>query len=162
MKLDWISKLLISIIICLIIGGIGSIFTTPSIPTWYAGLAKPSFNPPNWLFAPVWTALFILMGISLYLIWNSSEKNKHEQEEKKAAIILFSIQLALNLLWSIIFFTLKMPSLAFMEIMLLWASILFTLIQFYKISKTAGLLMVPYILWVSFASILNLAIALLN
>ncbi|MFH1248926.1 MAG: TspO/MBR family protein [archaeon] len=145
-------------LICLLAGFIGSIFTTPAIPTWYAPINKPSFNPPNWIFAPVWTVLFLIMGVSLFLVWEKGWKNKRV----KAAIFVFSIQLILNVLWSIVFFGLKNPFLAFIDIIALWIFILMSMIFFYRVSKQASLLLIPYILWVSFASALNLAIVLLN
>ncbi len=151
-------KLIISILICQGAGVLGSLFTSPAITTWYASIQKPSFNPPNWIFAPVWTLLFLLMGISLYLIWDKGLENK----KAKTAIFLFAIQLVLNILWSIIFFGLKSPLYAFIEIIMLWFAILFTIISFYKISKTAAFLLLPYILWVSFASVLNFSILTLN
>jgi tryptophan-rich sensory protein len=158
MKIENIIKLAASIIICLMAGFIGSVFTVDSIQTWYMGIEKPFFNPPNWVFGPVWTTLFILMGISLYLVWSRGIKTN----DAKIALTLFSAQLVLNVLWSIIFFSLKSPFYAFIEIVILWTAILFTIIWFRKISKTAGYLLVPYILWVSFAAVLNLSIFLLN
>jgi tryptophan-rich sensory protein len=153
-----IIKLAVSILICLSAGFVGSIFTTPSIPGWYASLQKPSFSPPNWLFAPVWTILYALMGISLYIIWSRGLQNN----KVKNAVFAFGIQLLLNTLWSILFFGLKSPFLAFLEIIILWFAILITIIKFYKISKKAGLLLLPYIFWVSFALILNFFIVKLN
>jgi len=151
-----ILKFVFTILLCQFAGFIGSIFTITAIPTWYASLNKPSFNPPNYLFGPVWTTLYILMGISFALILLNKTKNT------KTAITFFSIQLALNALWSIIFFGMKMPLLAFINIILLWLAILFTMISFYRISKPSFWLLVPYILWVSFASALNLMIVVLN
>lgn len=148
---------LISILLALSVGFIGSFFTTPSISSWYAFINKPSFSPPNWLFAPAWTLLYILMGISAFLIWK-----KRDNLKTKQALIFYSIQLILNALWSIIFFGMHNLGLAFLEIIILWMFILITLIKFYKINKTAGLLFVPYLLWVSFASILNFAVWMLN
>ena len=153
-----ISKLLTSVIGCLAVGFLGSFATTPAIPTWYQTLNKPIFNPPNWIFGPVWTTLYILMGISLYLVWKKGFKNK----KNKDAINLFLIQLGLNFIWSFIFFGFKNPQLAFVNIILLWAAIFITILKFWKISKWATYLLIPYILWVSFASILNLFIAILN
>lgn len=147
-------KLIASIVICLGAGLLGSVFTTPHIATWYAGLNKPKFNPPNWIFAPVWTTLFVLMGISLYLVWNKNPKPK--------TILIFSGQLALNILWSYLFFYLHRPDLAFFELIALWLAILWTIINFRSISKTASYLLLPYILWVAFAGVLNLSIWLLN
>jgi translocator protein len=149
-------KLITSIIICQLAGIIGSFFTVSSVSTWYLTLNKPFFNPPSWVFGPVWITLYFLMGISLYLIWNNYNK------DSKLAVTFFSIQLVLNSLWSILFFGLRNPLLAFIEIIVLWAFILLTIIYFYKKSKTAAYLLIPYILWVSFAAILNFAIYYLN
>lgn len=151
-----ILKCIVAISLCLAAGFLGSFFTSPSIPTWYQFLAKPSFSPPNWLFAPVWTALYILMGISLYLVWGSKSK------KRQIAINIFLIQLGLNALWSIIFFGMKNPGLALLEIVILWSTIFLTIKLFFPISRIAAYLLVPYILWVSFASILNLSIWLIN
>jgi len=153
-----IVKFLIAILICQIAGIVGSLFTSPSIPTWYATIEKPKFTPPNWVFAPVWTTLFVLMGISAYLIWNQGLENKIV----KTALWVFGIQLVLNMLWSLLFFGLHSPLYAFFEIIILWLAILFTILNFFKISRTAGWLLVPYIIWVSFAAILNFYIARLN
>ena len=154
-------KLLVSVIICELAGIIGSIFTTSSVRTWYPTLIKPFFQPPNWLFAPVWTALFLLMGIALFLVW-SFDKAQDKLIIKKRALKIFFVQLLFNVLWSIMFFGLKSPLLGFIVIIVLWISILMTIIKFFKISKPAGWLLIPYILWVSFATILNLAILILN
>jgi tryptophan-rich sensory protein len=147
-------KLFASILLCEAIGLIGSFFTFPAIGTWYAALQKPFFNPPNWLFGPVWTILFALMGISLYLVW--------EKGLTKKAIIFFGIQLILNLAWSILFFGLHSPMLAFAEIIFLWIAIAATILEFKKVSQKAAWLLIPYILWVSFAAILNFAVWALN
>ncbi len=157
MKINYI-RLVVSVVVCLLAGFIGSFFTSSSIPTWYAGVSKPAFNPPNWVFAPVWTALFILMGISLYLVWNKGL----QVNAVKIAVAVFAIQLILNVLWSVLFFGLKSPLYAFIEIIILWLSILFTIVLFFRISRTAGYLLVPYILWVSFAALLNFSIWRLN
>lgn len=151
-------KLVVSIIIAEAIGIIGSFFTTPSIPIWYEFLIKPSFNPPSWIFAPVWTTLFLLMGIAAYFVWIQGWENK----DVKIALTVYGTQLALNLLWSILFFGLQSPFSGFLEIILLWIAIALTIITFYKISKKAAYLMIPYILWVSFAAILNFTIWQLN
>jgi len=150
------TRLLLSILLCLLAGAIGSFFTATSVSTWFTTLVKPSFSPPNYLFGPVWTVLYILMGISLYLVWQSKSKLKNK------AISVFSVQLILNLLWSIIFFGMRNPGLAFIEIILLWISIVTTMIYFNKISRKSMYLLIPYILWVSFASVLNYAIFVLN
>ena len=151
-------KLLISIAIPLVVGAIAGFFTASGVNGWYAIANKPSFNPPNWLFAPVWTALYIMMGIALYLIW----KSEADRGVKQTAIILFAFQLTLNFLWSFIFFYAKQPGWAFADIIALWIMILFTIIWFGKISSTASWLLVPYIFWVSFASLLNFYIWRLN
>lgn len=137
---------------------IGSLFTTPFIKTWYAELIKPSFSPPNWIFAPVWTILFILMGIAVWFIWQKGIANK----KVKQAIFLFGLQLILNAKWSYLFFTFHSPLYAFIDIVILWLFILLTIISFFRLSKPAGWLMIPYIFWVSFALALNLSIVLLN
>ena len=155
--IEW-KKLLISIGISLSAGLIGSIFTADAIPTWYAGLTKPDFNPPNWIFAPVWTTLYILMGISLYLVW----VKEGGKRLKRAAIWFFFFQLILNTLWSILFFGFKNPLLAFIEILMLWLSIGMTIILFQRFSRTAAQLLLPYMVWVTFATVLNGAIMLLN
>jgi len=151
-------KLIISILVCQGAGVVGSIFTSPAITGWYATLQKPSFNPPNWIFAPVWTLLFLLMGIALYLVWSSGVGSK----KKRTAILIFAVQLILNVLWSFLFFGLQSPFYAFIEIIILWLVILLTIISFYRISKPAAYLLLPYILWVSFASVLNFSILILN
>ena len=150
----WV-KLIASILICQIAGIIGSIFTAPSITTWYANLQKPGFSPPNWVFGPVWITLYTLIGISLYLVWN-------KKKNIKIPLTLFFIQLILNSIWSIIFFGLQNPFYALIEIIILWITILLTIINFYKVSKKAGLLLLPYIIWVSVATILNYYIWILN
>jgi translocator protein len=149
-------KIIFSLLISFSAGAIGSIFTFSSIPTWYASLNKPLFNPPNFIFGPAWTMLYIIIGISLFLVWNNNKENK------KFSIIIFSIQLLLNALWSIVFFGLKNPLAAMFIIVGLFVSIIITIIKFYKINKIAGLILIPYLLWVSFASILNYYIIILN
>jgi tryptophan-rich sensory protein len=151
-------RLLGAVILCEACGVIGSVFTAPNVPTWYATLTKPSFNPPDWVFAPVWIFLFFLMGVSLFLVIRGGIKGR----DVKIAVWLFAVQLVLNVLWTLIFFGLKMPFLAFIEIILLWVAILFTIIRFFPISKPAGYLLIPYIAWVSFAAVLNLSISILN
>jgi translocator protein len=153
-----ILKFIYSIILCFSAAALGGAVTTPSISTWYASLNKPFFNPPNWIFAPVWTILYFLMAVSLYMVWDKKLKNKN----KGGAIKVFIFQLALNLLWSLVFFGLHQPLLALITIAALWTAIFMTIKSFYKISKPAAYLLYPYIFWVSFASILNLAIVVLN
>ena len=158
MNLRSFAKLVFAILVCQAAGFVGSLFTFSSIPTWYASLNKPWFNPPNWLFGPAWITLYTLMGISLYLVWSKGLQGK----AAKIAISAFAIQLALNAVWSIIFFGLQMPLIAFIEIVFLWIAIAFTIRLFYPISKKAAYLLLPYIAWVSFATLLNLSIWLLN
>jgi len=151
-------KLGISVGICLLAGFIGSVATTPSITTWYVTLKKPFFTPPNWLFAPAWTTLFILMGVALWLVWLKGWKKK----EVQPALFIFGTQLALNILWSLVFFGLHLPSVAVLVILTLWIAILLTIIRFLKVSQLAGFLLIPYLMWVSFATLLNAGVALLN
>ena len=153
-----IIRLIISIVVCQLAGFIGSLFTTPAIPTWYASLNKPSFTPPNWLFSPVWISLYFLMGISLFIVWHVGFKEKNV----KIAIAIFAIQLILNSLWSVVFFGSKSTLGGFIVIIFLWIAILATIISFFKISKAAGILLIPYILWVSYASFLNFFLFWLN
>ena len=158
MKSRDIIKLLISIVACQCAGIIGSIFTTPAIPTWYATLQKPSFTPPNWLFAPAWVTLYLLMGIAAFLIWRKGL----EQKGVKSALVIFLVQLVLNALWSVVFFGLQSPLYGVVVILALWVVILLTIIRFFRLSTAAGSLMLPYILWVSFAAVLNVSILVLN
>ncbi|MDD5626665.1 MAG: tryptophan-rich sensory protein [Patescibacteria group bacterium] len=157
MRSKKIVQLIVSVVVCQGVGVLGSLFTMPAIPGWYASLVKPSFSPPNWVFAPAWTTLFLLMGIALYLVWQ-----KGGGRERERALSIFFGQLMLNVLWSSLFFGLHSPQIAFLEILILWLSILATVIVFYRISRVAGLLLLPYILWVSFAAILNFSIWRLN
>lgn len=151
-------KLVIAIAVSEAAGIIGStaLTTGGSSNTWYAGLVKPVLNPPAWVFGPVWTALYLLMGISLWLVWKSNSK------DRKMAISLFVAQLALNAIWSPIFFGTHSVGNALAIIVLLWAAIILTILIFKKISKPAAWLLVPYLLWVSFATYLNYAIWALN
>ena len=131
-----ILRLVASIIICQLAGLIGSVFTRSSIPTWYAGLKKPSFTPPNWLFAPVWTTLYLLIGIAAFLVWRRNLENR----EVKISLILFAVQLIFNTLWSIVFFGLRSPLLGVIVISILWVAILLTTINFLKVSKLIKIL----------------------
>lgn len=151
-------KLIISILIPLLVGAVSGYFTSSGVNGWYALANKPWFNPPNWIFAPVWTMLYVLMGIALFLVWRSEA----DKNIKQTAIILFAVQLALNFCWSIIFFKLQQPGWALAEIILMWVMILLTIFWFGKINATAAWLLVPYISWVSFASVLNYSIWRLN
>jgi benzodiazapine receptor len=158
MKINNAIKLLLAVVVSEFAGVIGSVFTVPSITGWYAGIVKPAINPPSWVFGPVWTTLFALMGVAAFLIW----KKGLERRDVKIALGIFAGQLLLNILWSIIFFGLHSPGGAFIEILLLWLSIAATMIAFYRISRPAAWLLLPYILWVSFAGYLNVTIWMLN
>lgn len=148
---------IISIIIAQAAGIIGSVFTFASVKGWYTTLAKPAWNPPSWIFGPVWTTLYFLMGIASYLVWR-----KIDGSGAKLALTIYGTQLGLNVLWSILFFGLKQPGLAFAEIIVLLICIIITTVLFWRISPLAGALMIPYILWVSFASYLNFTLWRLN
>ena len=163
MKINWF-KLVASIIVCELAGIIGSFFTIQSIPTWHAALIKPDFSPPNWLFGPVWTILYLLMGLAVYLIWIKVDLKQFNWKnwKKFIALFFFKIQLILNVLWSYLFFGLKNPFYGLIEIVLLWIFILATIISFYRENKTAAYLLIPYLIWVSFAAFLNYNIWLLN
>ncbi len=154
MKINKIWLFVISMAIPLFVGFIGSLLTTPSIDVWYTSLNKPWFTPPNWLFAPAWTILFVLMGWSLFLILKDGRRNRHF----KAACLSFGFQLFLNVYWSFLFFYIKQPPLAFYAIISLWSMIFVNIYYFYQIKKSAGYLLIPYIAWVTFAAILNYAI----
>ena len=157
-KLNNSLKLIISIVISELAGVIGSIFTVSAIPAWYATLAKPVLNPPAWIFAPVWTTLYLLMGIAAFLVWRKG----WEQKEVRIALSIFGVQLVLNALWSVVFFGLHSPAWALINILALWIAIAWTIMAFYKISRPAAYLLVLYILWVSFAAYLNYSIWILN
>lgn len=151
-------RLVSAIVVCQLAGIVGSVFTVSSIPTWYAGLEKPFFAPPNWLFGPVWLSLYTLMGVSLYLVWSRGADTR----SVKTALSVFGIQLALNALWSVLFFGLRSPLLGLVEIAALWIAIAATIVLFYRVSRTAGLLLIPYIAWVTIAAALNGFIWTLN
>ena len=152
-----IIKLAISMILTLGVGAIAGMFTASGVSGWYATLNRPSFSPPNWLFGPVWTALYTLLGISLFLIWNIEPS-----KERNIALIVFFVQLFFNFCWSFIFFHFKMIGPALIDIIILWVSIFVMLLMFYKIRSLAAYLNIPYLLWVSFATILNGAYYFLN
>jgi benzodiazapine receptor len=141
-----------------LIAVIGGLVTAPSVSGWYSTVNKPTFNPPNWLFGPVWTILFFLMALSAFIAWETGEDKKYLAK----SLALYNFQLGLNLLWSILFFGFKSPTIAFVEIIFLWFSILYTIIRFKKINKLSAILLIPYLLWVTFAAFLNLTIVLLN
>jgi translocator protein len=153
-----IFKLVISIAIPVAVGSISGFFTISGVESWYQTIVKPSWNPPNWIFGPVWTTLYIMMGVALYLVWKSDSSGML----KKTAIALFSVQLVLNFFWSFIFFNQHQVSWALVEIIAMWIFILLTIFAFANVSKTAAWLLVPYIAWVSFATILNYTIWQLN
>ena len=176
-----IFRFIVSVFICEMAGVIGAIFTTPKINTWYATLNKPSFTPPGSFIGLVWNILFFLMGISLYLVWSKnwqvnisigrpkrkawnrfSEKLWSGTWREENTIAIFSLQLVLNTLWSVIFFGLQLPGLAFFELLMLWFAILYTIANFYRVSRAAAYLLIPYILWVSFAGFLNFTIWRIN
>jgi benzodiazapine receptor len=158
MKIRDIWKLVVSIIASLAAGAIGSVFTRQAIPTWYDTLEKPIFNPPNWVFMPVWTLLYIMMGVAAFLVWRKGLENR----QVRIALIVFLVQLVLNTLWSVVFFGFESPLLGLIVIAALWVAILFSTLMFYRISRVAGVLMLPYLLWVTFAAVLNESIWLLN
>jgi benzodiazapine receptor len=151
-------RLAVSIAVCQLAGFVGSVFTRISVGTWYAALKKPSFTPPNWVFSPVWITLFVLMGIAAFLVWNKGLSD----QKVKIALGIFAVQLILNVLWSVMFFGLRSPLAGLIEIAVLWVAILVTILYFFKVSNTAGILLIPYFLWVSFAAVLNASIWRLN
>jgi tryptophan-rich sensory protein len=150
-------KFLVSILLPISLGAIAGMFTSQAVPEWYATLNRPSFNPPNWIFGPVWTTLYILMGISFFLIWKQDAG-----KVRNRAILFFLLQLLLNFVWSFIFFYFNMIGLALVEIILLWISIVLMLVVFYKIKPIASYINIPYLLWVTFAAVLNAGYYFLN
>jgi translocator protein len=151
-----LSLLLTSLLIPQAVGILAGLATSSSVRTWYVQLTKPSFNPPAWLFMPAWTLLYFLMGLALYLVWTSQNENK------KQALHIFAIQLAFNFLWSFLFFFLRLPLFAFIELVILWLLIWLNIFKFYCIKTDAGLLLIPYLLWTTFAGVLNFALWWLN
>lgn len=158
MDLNSIIRLVVSVIACFAAAGIGSLFTFKAIPTWYAGLKKPPYTPPNWAFGPVWTVLYILMAISVFFVWQKGLSTNGVF----LAFILFWIQLVLNTLWSVIFFEMKSKGGGVITIIILWLLILATIITSFRVSGWAGSLLIPYIVWVSIASYLNIGVWRLN
>lgn len=152
-KNEWIA-LILFLVACFAVAGLGSFATTPEIPTWYAKLKKPAWTPPNWLFGPVWTTLYAAMAVAAWLVW--------KREGWQAALTLFAVQLVLNLAWSFIFFRFHNPGWAFAEIVLLWIAIAATAISFAPISKVSAALLVPYLVWVTYAAALTLSIWRMN
>jgi tryptophan-rich sensory protein len=157
-RLKILLTLAVFVLLPLLVGAIGALFTTPAIPIWFATLAKPWFAPPNWLFAPAWTVLYILMGAASFLIYQKREIDPRAD----GALKVYGLQLFLNLLWSVIFFGLRSITGGFIVIVLLWVLIVVTIRRFHTISPAAGMLLVPYIAWVTFAAILNFGILQLN
>ena len=157
MNKSLIFKLIVSILLPLGLGAIAGVFTAQSVPECYETLDRPSFSPPNWIFGPVWTFLYILIGVSLFLIWK-----QEPSKQRKIAILIFMIQLLLNFGWSFIFFYFNMIGLAFIEIILLWMSIVIMLVLFHKINPLASYVNIPYLLWVTFAAVLNGSYFFLN
>lgn len=152
-------KILAMIVTCVVLGAVAGLFTQQGVETWYKTIEKPSFNPPNWIFAPVWTTLYVMMGIAAGLVWHDMDRQK---ETVKKGLTFFAIQLVLNILWSFLFFSLHNPLIALIEIILLWLMIYETFVQFNKVNKIAGYIFVVYLLWVTFATALNAAIYWLN
>ena len=157
MKTKQAAKLVASLLLPLAVGGIAGMYTAEAIPGWYASLKQPSFNPPNWVFGPVWTTLYILMGISLFMIWNMEAGKARNQ-----AIGVFMAQLFLNFCWSFFFFHFKMIGVALIDIIALWMMIVIMLTRFYSKKPKAAFINIPYLLWVSFATVLNAAYFFLN
>ena len=159
MKLGNLAKLIVSLAVPILVGLAGSLFTTAdSLGNWYANLNKPSFSPPNWIFGPVWTTLYIMMGISAYLVWRKGLDSK----PVRIVLVCFIVQLILNAIWTPLFFGLHSPLLGLIDIVLLLNAIIVTVFAFFKISRTAAILLVPYLAWVSFATVLNAALYLMN
>jgi tryptophan-rich sensory protein len=156
-KISPIIKLVISILLPLAVGAIAGMFTSKAIPEWYASLNQPSFNPPNWVFGPVWTTLYIVMGISFFMVWKLEAGKKRNE-----AMGIFLVQLLLNFGWSFCFFYFKMIGLALLDIIVLWTTIVLMMIRFYKLKPLAAYINIPYLLWVSFATVLNAAYYWLN
>ncbi len=157
MRITNLIKLTLWIVGCNLAGAIGSLVTVSSISTWYAPLIKPALNPPSWIFAPVWTALYTLMGAAAFII-----AQKHKETNVRAALGMFAVQLALNAVWTFIFFGAHNFTASFIEIVVLWFAILATIILFYRISRLAAALLIPYLLWVSFATYLAYSFWILN
>ena len=153
-----VAKLAAAIILCELAGVAGSVFTIPSIPTWYASLVKPSFTPPSWLFGPVWTALYLLMGVSLYLVL----KRGIGKRGVNPAVTVFGVQLGLNVLWSALFFGLRNPLYGLVGILALWVAIAVTIAESYRVSKAAAYALLPYLAWVTLATVLNFYVFKLN
>jgi len=153
-----IPKLIVSILVVFLAGAVGTVYTLTQITTWYASLAKPNWTPPNWAFGPIWSTLYILMGISLFLVWREGL----ERKDVKIAILVFAAQLVINVVWSIIFFATHNIIGGLVMVIILWISILITILVFYRISKPAAIILIPYLIWVTIAGYLNYTVFLLN
>jgi tryptophan-rich sensory protein len=153
-----IPKLIAAIVVCIVIGSLGALVTVVGPGSWYAALEKPFFTPPGWVFAPVWITLFTLMGIALFLIWESGTGRR----EVRIALALFGIQFVSNILWSFLFFGLRSPILGLVDIVILWVLIAATIAAFYRVRKSAAWLLIPYICWVTIALALNYGVYILN
>lgn len=151
-------RLALSVLLPLLVGGAAGWATAQGVRGWYPTLVKPPFNPPAWVFGPVWTTLYILMGVAFFLVW----RKKDELPLARLAMVAWGVQLLLNFLWSFFFFWAQAPGWAFLEILLLLGALIWTVVLFFRVSRPAGWLMTPYLLWVSFASVLNVAIWILN
>lgn len=158
MRLKELPTLFFSIVLPQIAGAAGALFTVRAIPSWYALLQKPHLAPPNWVFGPVWTTLYLLMGVAAFFVW----RRLNADSRVRMAMAVFMLQLALNALWSFLFFGLRSPALGFLGIVLLWLSIVATMILFARVSKTSAWLLVPYLAWTTFAGYLNYMIWMLN
>jgi tryptophan-rich sensory protein len=151
-------KFVAAVGVCLLAGVVGGLFTSPAIPGWYAALNKPAFTPPNWVFAPAWTTLYVLMGLAAFLVWDKGWR----RPVVKPALGVFAAQLVLNVLWSILFFGARSPAAGLVDIVALWLAIGASIVLFRRVSAAAAVLMVPYLAWVTFATALNVAIVALN
>lgn len=155
-------RLFLSVLSPVLVGALGGWATSQGVVDWYPSLVKPSFNPPAWVFGPVWTALYLLMGLALFLVWERARDSSGLRPEGKKALLIFGVQLILNAAWSFLFFGARSPGWALLDLVLLWVFILWTLLLFLRIHRLAGWLLAPYLAWVTFAGALNFAIFTLN
>lgn len=153
-----IPKLIVSILVVFLAGAVGTVYTLKQITTWYVSLIKPAWTPPNWAFGPIWSTLYVLMGISLFLVWREGL----ERKDVKIAIIVFAAQLVINVVWSLVFFATHNIIGGLVMVIILWVSILITILVFYRISKPAAIILIPYLIWVTIAGYLNYTVFLLN
>ncbi len=156
--MNQVFKLAIAVAVPLGVAALSGIATSSSVTTWYPTLVRPPFNPPSWVFGPVWTVLYVMMGVAAFLVW----RRGLDTEGVRTALIAFTLQLALNGLWSVLFFGLRSPGLALVEIIVLWLAILGTIVLFHRVMKLAAALLLPYLAWVSFAAVLNASLWWLN